>query len=246
MGQLIKEPVIVVSPSLAMKYGLNEALLIQQLHFRLNVATTMKDGYKWVKKSYIDWQQEFPFWSITTIRRTVKNLEKKGVILSQCIQKEHTKLYRLCYEEVCNMDIHPVQNEQRGLVNMDTLPVQNEQQGLANMDTHSKEVSKNNNHTLIIQYLNHKAHKQFRTNSKASIRLIQARLKEGYTVEHFYQVIDYKVSQWLHDRRMCHYVRPSTLFSAIHFENYVNECQALPQYATVEPFVLDMTKGEDL
>ena len=53
-------------------------------------------------------------------------------------------------------------------------------------------------------------------------KLIRARYNEGYTLEDFIAVIDYKTSKWK-GTEWEKYLRPSTLFSAKNFENYVNE-----------------------
>jgi len=75
----------------------------------------------------------------------------------------------------------------------------------------------------IIDYLNAKTGKSFRSNSKATVRLVNARLKEGYTVDDFKTVIDRKSAQWLRDPKFSAYLQPSTLFAPSHFENYLNE-----------------------
>lgn len=74
----------------------------------------------------------------------------------------------------------------------------------------------------IISYLNDKTSSRYR-DSKSTKRLIDARLKEGYTIEDFKTVIDKKCGQWLTDSQMAQYLRPETLFNATHFESYLNE-----------------------
>ena len=74
----------------------------------------------------------------------------------------------------------------------------------------------------IIDYLNEKAGTKFRYNSKQTVGHINARLKEGYTIEDFKHVIDVKVSQWKDDSKMSAFIRPQTLFGT-KMENYVNE-----------------------
>ncbi|MCZ2256955.1 hypothetical protein [Sporosarcina sp. G11-34] len=62
MNLLINESPLQVQPSLAMKVGLNEAILLQQLHFRSLISKDVRDGHKWVYKTYNEWKyQEFPF-----------------------------------------------------------------------------------------------------------------------------------------------------------------------------------------
>ena len=74
----------------------------------------------------------------------------------------------------------------------------------------------------IINYLNLKTGKNFKSNSKATNTLIQARLKDGYTVDEFKKLIDNKCDQWLGTEQQ-QYLRPETLFAASHFESYLNE-----------------------
>ena len=74
--------------------------------------------------------------------------------------------------------------------------------------------------TEIIDYLNEKAHKNYRSNNKTTIRHINARLKEGRTLSDFKQVIDNRCATWL-GTDMEQYLRPSTLFGS-KFEDYLN------------------------
>ena len=75
----------------------------------------------------------------------------------------------------------------------------------------------------IIEYLNLKANTKFRSNSAATKRHLNARLAEGFTIDDFKKVIDVKCAQWLNDPNMKKYLRPETLFTASHFESYLNE-----------------------
>ena len=75
----------------------------------------------------------------------------------------------------------------------------------------------------IVGYLNAKTGKSFRTTTRETVRLVNARLKEGYTVEDIKAVIDKKVAQWANDPKFSAYLPPSTLFAPSHFENYLNE-----------------------
>lgn len=74
----------------------------------------------------------------------------------------------------------------------------------------------------IVDYLNKTADKSFKSTTKKTISLIDARLKEGFTEEEFYKVIDNKVLNWLYDDKMNAYLRPETLFGN-KFESYLNE-----------------------
>ena len=76
--------------------------------------------------------------------------------------------------------------------------------------------------TDVINYLNTKANKNFKTNTVKTVKLIEKRLNEGYTLEQFKQVIDTKVATWQNDTTMNKYLRPETLFGE-KFESYLNE-----------------------
>ncbi|MED1557552.1 phage replisome organizer N-terminal domain-containing protein [Bacillus paramycoides] len=83
-------------------------------------------------------------------------------------------------------------------------------------------------YTEIIQYLNEKASKSFNPKTEGHRKHIRARWNEGYTVENFKTVIDKKVEQWKDafsqdGKPLSDYLRPSTLFSQKHFDNYLNE-----------------------
>ena len=80
----------------------------------------------------------------------------------------------------------------------------------------------------IIEYLNNSSGKNYKYSTKATQRHIRARFEEGFTLEDFKMVIDWKVSQWLGDKDMDRYLRPETLFGT-KFESYLNESPALPQ-----------------
>lgn len=72
----------------------------------------------------------------------------------------------------------------------------------------------------IVDYLNEKTGKQYRANNKATIKHINARLSEGYTVDDFKTVIDKKCAEWK-GTNMENYLRPETLFGT-KFDSYLN------------------------
>ena len=74
----------------------------------------------------------------------------------------------------------------------------------------------------IIDYLNLKAGTKFKSGSRKTKELIQARQNEGYKLEDFKKVIEVKCSKWLNDPKMKAYLRPETLFGT-KFESYLNE-----------------------
>jgi predicted phage replisome organizer/uncharacterized phage protein (TIGR02220 family) len=75
-------------------------------------------------------------------------------------------------------------------------------------------------YAVIIDYLNEKVGSQFRANNKSTQQRINARLKEGYTVDDFKTVIDKMYAKWK-GTEYEEYLRPQTLFST-KFESYLN------------------------
>jgi len=74
---------------------------------------------------------------------------------------------------------------------------------------------------IIITHLNTVTNKQYRSDTDKTIKLIGAKLQEGYNIDQMKYVIDVKASQWLNSD-MEKYLRPETLFGN-KFENYLNE-----------------------
>ena len=77
---LIPDHQLQVLPKLALKLGLNEAMFVQQLHYWLCTSEHEFDGSRWVYNTAKQWREQFPFWSIATIRRIVQNLKLVGLI----------------------------------------------------------------------------------------------------------------------------------------------------------------------
>ena len=77
--------------------------------------------------------------------------------------------------------------------------------------------------SVIVGYLNSTIGSKFKASTKQTVRVITARLKEGWELLDFRKVVDLKCAQWSSEKEMRGYRRPETLFSAKHFESYVNE-----------------------
>ena len=100
---LIPEQPLQILPQLACAIGLNEAIIVQQLHYW---SLKSKDG--WVYNTYEQWHEQFPFWSVITIKRTFLKLEQDGIVISrQGKSTNRKKYYRIDYEKLdktFNMD----------------------------------------------------------------------------------------------------------------------------------------------
>ena len=98
---------LVINPSLAALIGLNEAIILQQIHYWLVLnKKTEKNYYEgryWTYNTYEDWKWQFPFWSMKTIQRTIKKLESKRYIISSNFNSskmDRTKWYSIDYDEI--------------------------------------------------------------------------------------------------------------------------------------------------
>ena len=84
----------------------------------------------------------------------------------------------------------------------------------------NKNKNKNNIINIIVEYLNEKAGTSYKPNSKNTVKHINARLTDGFTVDDFKTVIDKKCAEWK-GTDMEQYLRPETLFGT-KFESYLN------------------------
>ncbi|MDC6077075.1 conserved phage C-terminal domain-containing protein [Limosilactobacillus reuteri] len=80
----------------------------------------------------------------------------------------------------------------------------------------------------VIDYLNEKTGKHFKPNADGNRRVIDPRLKEGYTVAELKRVIDIKYSKWhgitfQNGQIGDDYLRPETLFRPSKIDGYLNE-----------------------
>lgn len=98
---LINETQMLVMPKLAKRIGLNEAIFLQQLYQRLNESKHVHDGHQWVPTSYEGWHEQFPFWSMSTIRRIIYKLEHEQLIITgnyNQLKIDKTKWYRINFD----------------------------------------------------------------------------------------------------------------------------------------------------
>lgn len=79
----------------------------------------------------------------------------------------------------------------------------------------------NNIYINIINYLNIRCNTRYKNNTINTKKHIAARIREGYTEQDFYTVIDKKADEWLGTERE-RYLRPDTLFGT-KFESYLNQ-----------------------
>jgi len=97
---LIDEYPLIVLPALAHAIGLNEAIILQQVHYWLSKSPHRHDDKPWIYNSYEAWHGQFPFWSRNTIIRAIRHLEELGLLLVgnyNRLKLDHTKWYTIDY-----------------------------------------------------------------------------------------------------------------------------------------------------
>ncbi len=78
----------------------------------------------------------------------------------------------------------------------------------------------------VIAKLNDVCGMSFRLDAKKNVDPIIARLNEGFTFENFVTVIKSKADEWGKSEKMCHFLRPETLFGP-KFEQYLQTAKPI-------------------
>lgn len=101
---LIPESPLTVLPGLAVRIGLNEAIFLQQVQYWISREAGFLDEYgrRWIYNTVKQWRDQFPFWSESTIKRTIRSLEEQNVLISTMIgnQFNKTKAYTIDYDRI--------------------------------------------------------------------------------------------------------------------------------------------------
>lgn len=100
--------------------------------------------------------------------------------------------------------------------------------------TNSNNIDKENIR-IIIDYLNSVLGTSYTYKNKDTNSRINARLKEGFSIEDFKLIIEDKAKKWKSDPKMKMYLRPSTLFAPGHFEEYLNEAKMSSGSGSAKP-----------
>lgn len=219
----------------AKKYGVDEAILLYDIAYWVftNKASNRNyyEGKYWTYNSGKAYEKLFPYWNDRQIRNKLQNMVKEGLILKGTFNEnpyDHTSWYTLTdkgesisqnltfdWEKNSNS---LVENYQSYNTTKDTIVSSTDIQTTNKIPyIYNAEIEE------ILNFLNEKTGKHYTTRSKASVKMITERLKEGYTVDEFKSVIQNKTDAWLNNPEMKVYLRPETLFCAKHFESYLND-----------------------
>ncbi|WP_311516254.1 conserved phage C-terminal domain-containing protein [uncultured Anaerococcus sp.] len=199
-----------------------------------------KKGYCYASNTYLTGKMNM---GRMTIIRAISNLKELGYIETKNIFEENSQ--RVCGREITiiggiKMKYGGIKKEFgsiktiQGVVSKSNIggiksePVKNiNNKNINNKNNiYSRANEKSDNFIVeVVDYLNKKTNKNFKSTTSKTKSLINARRKEGYTLGDFKQVIDIKTKQWQKDSRMNEYLRPETLFGN-KFESYLQQTES--------------------
>ena len=149
MNKLFNTHPLVVDKELARILGLNEALILQQVHYWLGINEKSKrnfhEGKYWTYNTIDEWQEEFPFWSTSTVKRVFKKLRDMNLIIVDnfnLYQMDRTLWYAINYEELERLvENHTKSNDDSIRSKENSHDTQNDQMDNPNMTPAIPEIS---------------------------------------------------------------------------------------------------------
>jgi len=90
----------------AKRYGVNEAIVLEMLYFRLSKTNHIYDGKKWWFGSIKHIQKSFPFYTEKQVWRIMNSLEKQKAVIVGNYNKmkyDRTKWYTMTEEAISQM-----------------------------------------------------------------------------------------------------------------------------------------------
>ena len=191
----------------------------------------IRKTYGWNKKE--DWISLSQFMDATGLSkphivRALSKLRDKNIItkkdngkgVSYGIQKDYDKWNPLPKKVTLPLLVKPLPKKKTPVAKKGkaSLPLLGTTIDTSTIDTSTKDTL-----TIdIVKYLNQILGTRYRTSTEATIKPINARLKEGHTLEDFKIVIDKKYAEWVDDPEFSKFLRPETLFGN-KFEGYLNQ-----------------------
>lgn len=89
-----------IDRELAGDIGLNEAIILQRIHELISEKQLFRDGRYWIRRSYPEWLEEFPFMTNAPLRNRIKRLEGMNILYAANYNednRDHTKWYTINY-----------------------------------------------------------------------------------------------------------------------------------------------------
>ena len=168
----------------------------------------------------------------SAIKSALQELTDAGYVTVTKLYPNQTETGRIEYV----YDIHerPQAPRKQGVENLplESQQVENQRQLNTEESNTDEPKTKEENKEIIpyqeiVDYLNEKTGKRYRSAARSTSEHIHARWHDGYRLEDFKRVIDVKCAEWM-GTEFERYLRPDTLFGP-KFENYANQPMPKPR-----------------
>ena len=247
---LLKSRPLVIIPELAVRLGVSEAIILQQVQYWLNDTTSGVeiDGRRWIYNTIDQWKEQFPFYSEKTIKRAFTNLKNLGVLNVEQLKKashDRTNYYSINHENALLSDEVkmspssgtkcPSRTGQTDHVEQVSMSPSNGSDcpDLTEITTEittettttnpcqvPAEPDEASDPALLVLEYFNRVTNSGFRDSKSTMGHIRARLSEDYVAADLMLVADCMTAKWANDSAMRDYLRPSTVFGIEKFGEY--------------------------
>lgn len=227
---LLDEHPILVLPQLATCIGLNESIVLQQIHYWIKQNEKNNRNFKgdhyWTYNTFEEWAKQFPFWSMPTIKRIFKKLEDGDLLLVGYYNKksyDRTKWYRINYKSLESLySHHNIKVTQCIVSKRSNGKYQNDTKDNIKMiptipETNSETSSETNYIYVLFDYWNEKGIIKHRELTQARKSVTNARLKKYSVAEikeaisNYKEILDSKSHYFTHKWNYEQFMKPSNL-----------------------------------
>lgn len=164
---------------------------------------------------------------------SLSHLRDLGLVWDEFIRDDHGMI--ISRNLVCSSQPNNVLAEQRihrntdlpyygkgvVLVSKDLLVSKEKDSNKRSKDSLSKPSVIDERVKQVIGLLNDLSGAKYKASTKSHAENIRGRLDDGHSVDDLKMVVRHKCSEWLNDKSMSQYLRPSTLFQAGKFNGYL-------------------------
>lgn len=240
---LLDEHPILVLPQLAKCIGLNESIILQQVHYwiKLNEKSkrNFKDNFYWTYNTFEEWAKQFPFWSMPTIKRVFKKLEESDLLLIGSYNKkayDRTKWYRINYKTLETLySQHSIKMTQCIVSKRDNGEYQNDTMDSIKMiptipETNTEITTETNYIYTLFEHWNNQGIIKHRELTQARKSATNARLAKYSldelmkAISNYKQVLDSKGYYWTHKWTYEQFMKPSNV------ERFTDDAEPLSNF----------------
>jgi len=126
-----------IDRDLAAEIGLNESIVLLQIEYLISISNKERDGRLWTYQTLADLKDVyFPWWSVTTLHRIVKNLEQRGLIVIGNYNKlgyDRTQWFALNEEGINSLHSVAIFQNEKSILQNEKSIFQNDKIDLAKM-----------------------------------------------------------------------------------------------------------------